>query len=98
MLGGGGRTRTYEGVSQRIYSPPPLPLGTLPRQTGYVNAGNTLGNSFVIGLSFVLNRIPTRIPRDGERPATPAHVTPHLDRDNGTTRRRITTHHRHWYL
>jgi hypothetical protein len=29
--GGGGRTRTYEGVSQRIYSPPPLPLGTLPR-------------------------------------------------------------------
>ena len=23
--------RTYEGVSQRIYSPPPLPLGTLPR-------------------------------------------------------------------
>ena len=30
--GGGGRTRTYEGVSQRIYSPPPLPLGTLPRK------------------------------------------------------------------
>ena len=29
--GGGGRTRTYEGVSQRIYSPPPLPLGTLPQ-------------------------------------------------------------------
>ena len=28
--GGGGRTRTYEGVSQRIYSPPPLPLGTFP--------------------------------------------------------------------
>ena len=27
--GGRGRTRTYEGVSQRIYSPPPLPLGTL---------------------------------------------------------------------
>ena len=32
--GGGGRTRTYEGVSQRIYSPPPLPLGTLPRTSG----------------------------------------------------------------
>jgi hypothetical protein len=31
LVGGGGRTRTYEGVSQRIYSPPPLPLGTLPR-------------------------------------------------------------------
>src|SRR5262249_11974266 len=31
QAGGGGRTRTYEGVSQRIYSPPPLPLGTLPR-------------------------------------------------------------------
>ena len=31
VRGGGGRTRTYEGVSQRIYSPPPLPLGTLPR-------------------------------------------------------------------
>ena len=30
--GGGGRTRTYEGVRQRIYSPPPLPLGTLPRR------------------------------------------------------------------
>ena len=30
LVGGGGRTRTYEGVSQRIYSPPPLPLGTLP--------------------------------------------------------------------
>ena len=30
-VGGRGRTRTYEGVSQRIYSPPPLPLGTLPR-------------------------------------------------------------------
>src|SRR5882757_2021024 len=32
QAGGGGRTRTYEGVSQRIYSPPPLPLGTLPRR------------------------------------------------------------------
>src|SRR5689334_3150165 len=30
--GGGGRTRTYEGVSQRIYSPPHLPLWTLPRK------------------------------------------------------------------
>jgi site-specific recombinase XerD len=30
--GGRGRTRTYEGVSQRIYSPPPLPLGTLSRK------------------------------------------------------------------
>ena len=28
--GGGGRTRTYEGRSQRIYSAPPLPLGTHP--------------------------------------------------------------------
>jgi hypothetical protein len=27
--GGRGRTRTYEGIRQRIYSPPPLPLGTL---------------------------------------------------------------------
>jgi hypothetical protein len=35
--GGGGRTRTYEGVSQRIYSPPPLPLGTLPRKRAYGN-------------------------------------------------------------
>src|SRR5262245_37904532 len=35
--GGGGRTRTYEGVSQRIYSPPPLPLGTLP-QNGHASA------------------------------------------------------------
>src|SRR5579863_2428969 len=32
--GGRGRTRTYEGVSQRIYSPPPLPLGTLSRTMG----------------------------------------------------------------
>ena len=37
--GGGGRTRTYEGVSQRIYSPPPLPLGTLPRNAGIIRAG-----------------------------------------------------------
>src|ERR1700719_1043633 len=36
-LGGGGRTRTYEGVSQRIYSPPPLPLGSVPRRrTSYL--------------------------------------------------------------
>ena len=27
--GGRGRTRTYEAVKQGIYSPPPLPLGTL---------------------------------------------------------------------
>src|SRR5579884_1131310 len=32
--GGRGRTRTYEGVSQRIYSPPPLPLGTLSPDEG----------------------------------------------------------------
>jgi hypothetical protein len=76
----------------------PFAARDTPRQTGYVNAGNTLGNSFVIGLSFVLNLIPTRIPRNGERPAMPAHVTPHLDRDKGPTRRRTTTHHRHWYL
>ena len=31
MRGGGSRTRTYEGLRQRIYSPPPLPLGTFPR-------------------------------------------------------------------
>ena len=36
--GGGGRTRTYEGVSQRIYSPPPLPLGTLPRNDALIRA------------------------------------------------------------
>ena len=38
-VGGGGRTRTYEGVSQRIYSPPPLPLGTLPRTAHSVSGG-----------------------------------------------------------
>jgi hypothetical protein len=27
MIGGGGRTRTYEGVSQRIYSVPVLVAG-----------------------------------------------------------------------
>src|ERR1051326_8549975 len=32
--GGGSRTRTYEGVRQRIYSPPPLPLGTFPLARG----------------------------------------------------------------
>ena len=32
--GGGSRTRTYEGVRQGIYSPPPLPLGTFPRALG----------------------------------------------------------------
>src|SRR5665213_4113102 len=30
--GGGSRTRTCEGVRQRIYSPPPLPLGTFPQR------------------------------------------------------------------
>src|SRR5437879_2186309 len=30
--GGGSRTRTYEGVRQGIYSPPPLPLGTFPQR------------------------------------------------------------------
>lgn len=29
--GGGSRTRTYEGLRQGIYSPPPLPLGTFPQ-------------------------------------------------------------------
>jgi hypothetical protein len=39
--GGGGRTRTYEGIRQRIYSPPPLPLGTLPhpvRRSGSIRS------------------------------------------------------------
>ncbi len=31
--GGRGRTRTYEAVKQGIYSPPPLPLGTLSPDT-----------------------------------------------------------------
>src|SRR5689334_18216137 len=30
--GGGSRTRTCEGFRQRIYSPPPLPLGTFPQR------------------------------------------------------------------
>jgi hypothetical protein len=40
--GGRGRTRTYEGVSQRIYSPPPLPLGTLSRTSRACRWANTL--------------------------------------------------------
>ena len=28
IISGPGRTRTCEGFRQRIYSPPPLPLGT----------------------------------------------------------------------
>jgi hypothetical protein len=30
LLGGGGRTRTYEAMRRLIYSQLPLPLGTLP--------------------------------------------------------------------
>ena len=29
-MDGAGRTRTCEGLRQRVYSPPPLPLGTRP--------------------------------------------------------------------
>ena len=35
--GGRGRTRTYEAVKQGIYSPPPLPLGTLSHIAPVVN-------------------------------------------------------------
>src|SRR5678816_2112157 len=35
--GGGSRTRTYEGVRQGIYSPPPLPLGTFPLALGAIS-------------------------------------------------------------
>lgn len=38
--GGGGRTRTYEGIRQRIYSPPPLPLGTLPLYRACLDTGD----------------------------------------------------------
>ena len=48
-VGGGGRIRTYEGVSQRIYSPPPLPLGTLPQN------GHALGSAACFLLQPVLN-------------------------------------------
>ena len=52
--GGGGRTRTYEGVSQRIYSPPPLPLGTLPRTCA---AGNNTRRRYMVGRQGLVNRI-----------------------------------------
>ena len=51
--GGGGRTRTYEGVSQRIYSPPPLPLGTLPRK----RCGNDRRRRYMVGLQRLVNQI-----------------------------------------
>jgi hypothetical protein len=51
--GGRGRTRTYEGVSQRIYSPPPLPLGTLSLEGRYLKGLNALGNSLIIASSFI---------------------------------------------
>src|SRR5687768_14849442 len=40
--GGGSRTRTCEGVRQRIYSPPPLPLGTFPQRVRSSLSGPSL--------------------------------------------------------
>src|SRR5689334_23569609 len=55
--GGGGRTRTYEGVSQRIYSPPPLPLGTLPRNQA---RGNSTRRGYMVGWECLVNQYPLR--------------------------------------
>ena len=58
--GGGGRTRTYEGVSQRIYSPPPLPLGTLPRTVA--SSRMTCGTGRVMGSALRgVNRAKSRL-------------------------------------
>jgi hypothetical protein len=56
--GGGGRTRTYEGVSQRIYSPPPLPLGTLPRNSPpQWGCGNNTRRRYMVWRQRLVNRI-----------------------------------------
>src|SRR5262245_5158241 len=70
--GGGGRTRTYEGVSQRIYSPPPLPLGTLPRRlTLHEHAGPT-GPVYGEAMAQCQPR-PSGAPKAGPRGARRSH-------------------------
>ncbi len=64
--GGGGRTRTYEGVSQRIYSPPPLPLGTLPRTS---HPRGCVGRAGLWGARWAVSTAPN--------PPAPA-LKPHL--------------------
>ena len=55
--GGGGRTRTYEGVSQRIYSPPPLPLGTLPRTTPRARPAGASRGRYMVGWQGLVNHV-----------------------------------------
>src|SRR5579862_3595022 len=55
--GGGGRTRTYEGVSQRIYSPPPLPLGTLPQSCARNEVASAIWRrGYMVGRHRLVNR------------------------------------------
>src|ERR1700686_134034 len=78
-VGGRGRTRTYEGVSQRIYSPPPLPLGTLSRNL-VADAGRTGGRPAAriwLACQPQVNRKWAKLPRLGLHDTT-AHAQARL--------------------
>src|SRR5271163_1430757 len=73
QIGGGGRTRTYEGVSQRIYRPPPLPLGTLPRnEAAGAPAGGPGRGRYMVGRPRLVNRKWAELPRLGPHDKKPA--------------------------
>jgi hypothetical protein len=69
--GGRGRTRTYEGVSQRIYSPPPLPLGTLSRTIGgHLMSRRPARARYMLAADFEVNRKRGELPSPGLRDRT----------------------------
>jgi hypothetical protein len=63
LIGGGGRTRTYEAIRRLIYSQLPLPLGTLPRRAALVRHHNDLSKRGVIVRHVIPKRIPRLIPK-----------------------------------
>src|SRR5580700_1213264 len=56
LLGGGGRTRTYEAIRRLIYSQLPLPLGTLPLGGAYLSQRNILRNGRIVIAPVILER------------------------------------------
>src|SRR6202161_2196917 len=81
QYGGRGRTRTYEGVSQRIYSPPPLPLGTLSRSRAAASSPSASRGRYMVGARRLVNQNgsrkryrlpPAELPRPCLRDRNPA--------------------------
>ncbi len=56
MIGGRGRTRTYEAVKQGIYSPPPLPLGTLSPDHSNASEAVRLGSEALYAAPILLSQ------------------------------------------